>query len=311
MVFSSLPSYLDQPNWPHQQPTGGQGGSSGVDDHEITHLPPPLIMPPPPPLVGGGDGRSVQVSGSMTRLPQLDNTAMKCPRCESTNTKFCYFNNYSLSQPRHFCKTCRRYWTRGGALRSVPVGGGCRRNKKSKGSRGSRSKSPATTTSSTSNTPISPKSCNTDTSILGHMLHTNRPPQFPILPPLHHFGGGDLGLTFGDGNGTHMVSLGHDSNYPSNKFSHFSFMEGANNNNDNGGMYGEGPSNYGGQVGVMKMEGNRHNQQQHHGLNLSRNLLGVSGNDQFLGTSNVAWGTTDLSGFTSSSTTTTTTTHLL
>jgi hypothetical protein len=37
--------------------------------------------------------------------------AIKCPRCDSPNTKFCYYNNYSLSQPRHFCKTCRRYWT--------------------------------------------------------------------------------------------------------------------------------------------------------------------------------------------------------
>uniref|UniRef100_A0A0C9RXA9 TSA: Wollemia nobilis Ref_Wollemi_Transcript_6609_1574 transcribed RNA sequence n=1 Tax=Wollemia nobilis TaxID=56998 RepID=A0A0C9RXA9_9CONI len=58
--------------------------------------------------------------------------ALKCPRCDSTNTKFCYYNNYSLSQPRHFCKTCRRYWTKGGALRTVPVGGGCRKNKKAK-----------------------------------------------------------------------------------------------------------------------------------------------------------------------------------
>ncbi|XP_074580874.1 dof zinc finger protein DOF5.7-like [Curcuma longa] len=55
---------------------------------------------------------------------------LKCPRCESPNTKFCYYNNYSLSQPRHFCKTCRRYWTEGGALRNVPVGGGCRKSKK-------------------------------------------------------------------------------------------------------------------------------------------------------------------------------------
>ncbi|PWA64471.1 DOF transcription factor 11 [Artemisia annua] len=37
--------------------------------------------------------------------------AVNCPRCDSTNTKFCYYNNYSLSQPRYFCKTCRRYWT--------------------------------------------------------------------------------------------------------------------------------------------------------------------------------------------------------
>ncbi|XP_078447861.1 dof zinc finger protein 1-like [Wolffia australiana] len=57
--------------------------------------------------------------------------ALNCPRCQSTNTKFCYYNNYSLSQPRYFCKTCRRYWTEGGSLRNVPVGGGSRKNKRS------------------------------------------------------------------------------------------------------------------------------------------------------------------------------------
>ncbi|KAJ1388508.1 Zinc finger, Dof-type [Sesbania bispinosa] len=31
--------------------------------------------------------------------PQKDQ-ALNCPRCNSTNTKFCYYNNYSLSQPR-------------------------------------------------------------------------------------------------------------------------------------------------------------------------------------------------------------------
>lgn len=56
---------------------------------------------------------------------------LNCPRCDSTHTKFCYYNNYSLSQPRYFCKTCRRYWTKGGTLRNIPVGGGCRKNKKS------------------------------------------------------------------------------------------------------------------------------------------------------------------------------------
>ncbi|ERN16082.1 dof zinc finger protein DOF3.7 [Amborella trichopoda] len=60
------------------------------------------------------------------QTPQSPN----CPRCNSTNTKFCYYNNYSHAQPRYFCKTCRRYWTKGGALRNVPVGGGCRKSKK-------------------------------------------------------------------------------------------------------------------------------------------------------------------------------------
>ncbi|KAF7024762.1 hypothetical protein CFC21_037058 [Triticum aestivum] len=60
--------------------------------------------------------------------------APNCPRCDSPNTKFCYYNNYSLSQPRYFCKGCRRYWTKGGSLRNVPVGGGCRKNRRGKSS---------------------------------------------------------------------------------------------------------------------------------------------------------------------------------
>ncbi|KAE8676434.1 Dof zinc finger protein DOF5.3 [Hibiscus syriacus] len=69
--------------------------------------------------------------------PQPDQ-ALKCPRCDSTNTKFCYYNNYSLSQPRYFCKSCRRYWTKGGTLRNVPVGGGCRKNRRSTSSSSSK-----------------------------------------------------------------------------------------------------------------------------------------------------------------------------
>jgi hypothetical protein len=52
---------------------------------------------------------------------------LPCPRCESMNTKFCYYNNYSVNQPRHFCRQCQRYWTVGGTLRNVPVGGGSRK----------------------------------------------------------------------------------------------------------------------------------------------------------------------------------------
>ncbi|KAJ0765917.1 putative transcription factor C2C2-Dof family [Helianthus annuus] len=64
------------------------------------------------------------------RLRPPQDHPLKCPRCDSTHTKFCYYNNYSLTQPRYFCKTCRRYWTKGGTLRNIPVGGGCRKNKK-------------------------------------------------------------------------------------------------------------------------------------------------------------------------------------
>ncbi|KAH0894448.1 hypothetical protein HID58_056877, partial [Brassica napus] len=52
-----------------------------------------------------------------------------CPRCNSTNTKFCYYNNHSVSQPRYKCKECRRKWTHGGALRNIPIGGSGRKKK--------------------------------------------------------------------------------------------------------------------------------------------------------------------------------------
>ncbi|GMI67368.1 OBF binding protein 4 [Hibiscus trionum] len=74
---------------------------------------------------GGGDRR-------LRPHHHQNHQALKCPRCESPNTKFCYYNNYNLSQPRYFCKGCCRYWTKGGVLRNVPVGGGCRKAKRSK-----------------------------------------------------------------------------------------------------------------------------------------------------------------------------------
>ncbi|XP_077216110.1 uncharacterized protein LOC143850748 [Tasmannia lanceolata] len=79
--------------------------------------------------MASGNGRIF--SGDRRMRPHA-NQALKCPRCDSLNTKFCYYNNYNLSQPRYFCKSCRRYWTKGGVLRNVPVGGGCRKNKRSK-----------------------------------------------------------------------------------------------------------------------------------------------------------------------------------
>lgn len=56
---------------------------------------------------------------------------LPCPRCNSMDTKFCYYNNYNVNQPRHFCKNCQRYWTSGGTMRNVPVGAGRRKSKNS------------------------------------------------------------------------------------------------------------------------------------------------------------------------------------
>ncbi|GJM95798.1 hypothetical protein PR202_ga12576 [Eleusine coracana subsp. coracana] len=89
----------------------------------------------PPWKKGGGAGTtppSPQQRQQQKQQPPAEQQqeGLRCPRCASANTKFCYYNNYSLSQPRHFCKACRRYWTKGGALRNVPVGGACRKNKR-------------------------------------------------------------------------------------------------------------------------------------------------------------------------------------
>ncbi|KAL8213853.1 hypothetical protein R6Q57_003302 [Mikania cordata] len=136
MVFSSVPPYLDHNNW-HlqlQQSSHQQTSVGGVSGDETPNISP---SPVPPPLShhgregGGGASRpgSMVDRARMFNLPTPE-SGLNCPRCNSTNTKFCYYNNYNLTQPRYLCKTCRRYWTQGGALRTVPVGGGCRKNKR-------------------------------------------------------------------------------------------------------------------------------------------------------------------------------------
>ncbi|PNT73247.1 uncharacterized protein LOC100821289 [Brachypodium distachyon] len=97
----------------------------------------PYVPRPPPSLLV--DRRAYKTGAEV---------APNCPRCDSPNTKFCYYNNYSLTQPRYFCKGCRRYWTKGGSLRNVPVGGGCRKNRRGKSSSSSSMRSSSASDSS-------------------------------------------------------------------------------------------------------------------------------------------------------------------
>lgn len=116
---------------------------------------------------------------------------VKCPRCESPDTKFCYYNNYSTTQPRYFCKNCKRYWTDGGTLRNVPVGGGLRKNKRSNKAKisnpASSSPPPLLSSSSTHHKPSSstPSSCNIISNIASNHAILNFPNenQQPALPP--------------------------------------------------------------------------------------------------------------------------------
>ncbi|GLT67078.1 hypothetical protein SLA2020_394090 [Shorea laevis] len=314
MVFSSLPVYLDPPNWQqHQQ------GSSGDPNPQLPPLPPPV---PVPAHVGAGGGGSIRPASMADRarlanIPQPEGP-LKCPRCESTNTKFCYFNNYSLSQPRHFCKTCRRYWTRGGALRSVPVGGGCRRNKKNKSNS---SKSSLANSSSTSSSAVS-------SAVSGDLLQqTPHLPFMASLPSLSQYGLGNIGLNFSGLNGQiggttaaavpGQADLGFQITN-SGGVQQFPFFEPPTGLYSYSGTEGiEGSTSVAGesqlrsvalssrvsQLAPVKTEDNNQG-----GLNLSRAVLGVSenNNNQFWG-GNPWTTTTDLSGLNSS----TTNNHLL
>ncbi|KAM1576196.1 hypothetical protein ACFX10_032543 [Malus domestica] len=225
MVFSSIPAYLDPANW-QQQPnqhhhlTGSNTNNisnNNIDNHNSHFLPPPPQPPPSNPHGGSGVGGSGSIRpGSMADRARMANIplpeqALKCPRCESTNTKFCYFNNYSLTQPRHFCKTCRRYWTRGGALRNVPVGGGCRRNKRSKGTSSSASKSPASSSDQPTGSASSSGHANlglNNNSAAGSADNDNMM-MSPQIPPLRFMSSfpTDMALNFG------MMNNNNSSNY--------------------------------------------------------------------------------------------------
>ncbi|XP_009116230.1 dof zinc finger protein DOF3.6 [Brassica rapa] len=187
MVFSSLPvNQFDSHNW--QQ----QGNTQQLDRVTSDQNPLQHFSSPPAAQAGSSQARvnSMVERARIAKIP-LPEAALKCPRCESTNTKFCYFNNYNLTQPRHFCKTCRRYWTRGGALRNVPVGGGFRRNKRNKPNGGGRSKATVAVSADNNNT-TSLLSCHPSYSNPSKFLSYGQMPGFnsnlPILPPFQSLG---------------------------------------------------------------------------------------------------------------------------
>ncbi|GJU50376.1 DOF zinc finger protein DOF2.4-like protein [Tanacetum coccineum] len=340
MVFSSVPQYLDHHNWHHQlqqanhHGSGGVGGGVGVGENP--NLPP---APPPPQPDGGGGGVGGEGSirpGSMVdrarlaKLP-LPEPGLNCPRCDSTNTKFCYFNNYSLTQPRHFCKTCRRYWTRGGALRNVPVGGGCRRNKRS--SKGRSSKSPSQPGANKS-LSVSPPRSNSENMTSTQIPHPTSL-QLPFMSSLGEYGGvggnlsssiagfqpqseiGSFQIGSGSSNGNNfnnILSIGGGENW---RLPFLPGFEVPNNTNNlfnyqsQGVTEAQASSMVGGDMrsknsGInnpqidppVKSEDNR-------GLNLSRQFLGMLGN-----TNQQAWAGNSWAEIPSVSTSTPTTNFL-
>nr|XP_043636823.1 dof zinc finger protein DOF2.4-like [Erigeron canadensis] len=344
MVFSSVPQYLDHQNWHHQLQQSNHHGSGGVSGGIGEN---PSFPPPPPPSQpgdgggggGGGGGEGSIRPGSMVdrarlaKLP-LPEPGLNCPRCDSTNTKFCYFNNYSLTQPRHFCKTCRRYWTRGGALRNVPVGGGCRRNKRSSKSRSSKSPS----RSGPKSLSVSPPRSNSENMTSSQLSH---PPSLhlPFMNSLNQYGGvgGNLSSStisgfqsqselgnFQIGNGSssannfnNILSIGGGENWRLPFLPGFEVPNNTNNlfNYQNGSVTGAQPSPMVGEDMTLKNNnpGTDNTQidppvkvEDNRALNLSRQFLGMLGNNN-----QQAWAGNTWSEFPGVSTNSTPTTHFL
>lgn len=336
MNFSSIPAYLDPSNW--QQQVTHQVGSSSSTGVSSQLLPPPLPPPPPPPPPpphGVGGASSIR-PGSMAERARMANipmpeAALKCPRCESTNTKFCYFNNYSLTQPRHFCKTCRRYWTRGGALRNVPVGGGCRRNKRSKGSS---SKSPPVSSDRQQTSGSGNSSSSAIASNNSGGLSPQIPPLGRFMAPLHQqlsdfdiggfsYGGGlsaaatatgDLSFQLGNttlAGGTSIGSLlGFDQQWRlQQQPPQFPFLSGLDPFDGGSSSGGEGPGpGPGWQMRPKLPSSSRNVSQMGNSVKMEETPDQVNnagrqflGNEQYWSNGSMAW--SDLSGFSSSSST--------
>ncbi|EFH69781.1 hypothetical protein ARALYDRAFT_473042, partial [Arabidopsis lyrata subsp. lyrata] len=148
----------------------------------------PIISSPNTNPLASMQSKNMIVASSHQQQPQQPQPQLKCPRCDSSNTKFCYYNNYSLSQPRHFCKACKRYWTRGGTLRNVPVGGSYRKNKRVKRPSNATATAASTVSTTTSSSPNNPHQISHFSSMNHHPLfyglsdHMSSCNNLPMIP---------------------------------------------------------------------------------------------------------------------------------
>ncbi|KAG4941404.1 hypothetical protein JHK84_045533 [Glycine max] len=148
------------------------------------------------PSSNSGESRRASKPHRSVAAPPVEQENLPCPRCDSANTKFCYYNNYNYSQPRHFCKSCRRYWTHGGTLRDIPVGGGSRKNAKR-----SRTHHAAAATSSSSSTSSATTSAHEH-----HNAHTLTA-LAPVTAATHFGHDGDVKQTNGNACGSYTSLL--------------------------------------------------------------------------------------------------------
>ncbi|CAK9181773.1 unnamed protein product [Ilex paraguariensis] len=174
-------------------------GDHGIDWSQTLLQPAPLEVPKPPPT-------------RRQQPQQPPPERLKCPRCESTNTKFCYYNNYNKSQPRHYCKACKRHWTKGGTLRNVPVGGG-RKNRRLKTSNSTTTTEAASTTNKGNALSVNSQQQNISDVLYQAMI---RPQSSFQLDKINSFHGKTL-------MGSNGAFTGSTISAPQNQNPHFSF----------------------------------------------------------------------------------------
>ncbi|EAZ26442.1 hypothetical protein OsJ_10328 [Oryza sativa Japonica Group] len=166
MVFPSVPAYLDPPNWNNQQ--GQPPRPANVGGGDAQHLPVgPTAAAAAPGEIGGLPTSSSSASAAAAAAQQArpnsmadrarlaraphPKPALKCPRCDSTNTKFCYYNNTPSPSPATSARPAAATGRAAARSGKVPVCGGCRRNKRS----GKSSSAAAAGASSSSSKPSS------------------------------------------------------------------------------------------------------------------------------------------------------------
>ena len=136
-------STIDKRNVARQD--GVEGGKSGTDGKLEAPTATALKSPARAAQGGGATMKTtsnlpsikVEKTSGMTKAtdkahddkPSGEGSHLQCARCGSEQTRFCYYNNGVLSQPRHYCRSCQRYWTEGGTLRNLPKGSGRRKDR--------------------------------------------------------------------------------------------------------------------------------------------------------------------------------------
>ncbi|KAL6613718.1 hypothetical protein ACP70R_035988 [Stipagrostis hirtigluma subsp. patula] len=245
MIFPAS-AFLDSSSWNtnqlQQAPasynnniTPSAAGAGGGDGNNLLQHASSAAMVTAGALPEGGGGAAnkpmpMSERARLARIPQPE-PGLKCPRCDSTNTKFCYFNNYSLTQPRHFCRACRRYWTRGGTLRNVPVGGGYRRHAK-------RAK-PKPAAASSAKPPSSTAACTATTTNVQPMLGSGASPLPPPLQQQYQYGRfSDLDMAFlgGAGGSSAPGMMEQQWRVPSQQVHSFPFLHAMDHHSMGPGM---------------------------------------------------------------------------